>query len=76
VPQRPRNDEVTPELRDRKLGMHRRITRRDFLNGVSIAVGGSALASSIGQLSTLAANHSGAAYPPALTGMRGSYDAT
>jgi len=76
VPQRPRNDEVTPELRDRKLGMHRRITRRDFLNGVSIAVGGSALASSIGQLSTLAANPSGAAYPPALTGMRGSYDAT
>ena len=55
--------------------MYRRITRRDFLNGVSIAVGGSALASSIGELPAMAAGHSGA-YPPALTGMRGSYDAT
>jgi spermidine dehydrogenase len=70
------NHRVTPELRDRELGMHRRITRRDFLNGVSLAVGGSALASSVGQFPALAADQSRSAYPPALAGMRGSYDAT
>ena len=34
---------MTP--RDRDLGMNRKITRRDFLDGVAIAVGGSVLAS-------------------------------
>jgi spermidine dehydrogenase len=67
---------------DRDLGMDRTITRRDFLNGVAIGVGG-ALAG--GQLSgipgldaLLAANglaqDAPAYYPPALTGMRGSHD--
>src|SRR5664279_4145780 len=69
---------------DRELGMRRRITRRDFLNGVSVGVGGAMLASQAGLLKALegsacaaevtAAN--GTYYPPALTGMRGSYDAT
>jgi hypothetical protein len=29
--------------RDRALGMHRRITRRDFLNGARLAIAGSPL---------------------------------
>ena len=75
--------------RDRELGMGRNITRRDFLNGVSVGVGGALLASHAGLLAALegsaldaeagAAKASGAAasdYPPALTGLRGSYDAT
>ena len=70
------------------LGMQRNITRRDFLNGVSVGVAG-ALASQAGMFAaldgaTLAADvtnaptntTAGAEYPPALTGMRGSYDAT
>jgi spermidine dehydrogenase len=73
-PKRGKRTEVDP--RDSELGMHRRITRRDFLNGVGIAIGGSVLASSVGQVPVLAGNHSGAPYPPSFTGMRGSYDAT
>ena len=30
--------------RDRDLGMHRRITQRDFVNGVGVAVGGALIA--------------------------------
>ena len=73
---------------DNELGMQRDITRRDFLNGVSVGLGG-ALASQAGLFAALdevafasdaensAANATGVAeYPPALTGLRGSYDAT
>ena len=62
---------------DRALGMDRAITRRDFLNGVAIGVGG-ALASQwlpdylVG--AQAAAQDSPGYYPPALTGMRGSHD--
>jgi len=61
---------------DKALGMHRRIGRRDFLNGVAVGIGviGSGLAS---------AAHAAAAagwpqdqagyYPPLLTGLRGSH---
>ena len=35
---------MSQKKRDRELGMEQRITRRDFLNGVSIAVGTSLLA--------------------------------
>ena len=34
---------MTDEQRDRELGMHRKITRRDFLDGVAVAVGGAAV---------------------------------
>ncbi len=62
---------------DRALGMNRAITRRDFLNGVAMAVGGAAVAPS----ALRAAGLGGAQpaqmgtdyYPPALTGMRGSH---
>ena len=55
--------------RDRELGMDRSVTRRDFLNGVSVAVGGSLLAGPLAPFGSAAG-----AYPPALTGMRGSHD--
>jgi hypothetical protein len=32
---------VSQSKNDRELGMHRNIARRDFLNGVSVAVGAS-----------------------------------
>src|SRR5271169_6851178 len=66
---------------DCDLGMTRDITRRDFLNGVSLGVGGALLASNAPLLATLedlASKDPASAgyYPPALTGLRGSYDAT
>ena len=63
--------------RDRELGMNRRITRRDFLNGVALGIGAlgfhnlPSLASSL-QNPDDGAGDSGTNYPPALTGMRGS----
>ncbi len=57
----------------RELGMDRAITRRDFLNGVSVAVGG-AIARPTMKGSTAAGQTSTAEYyPPELTGMRGSH---
>ncbi|MEE9230754.1 MAG: FAD/NAD(P)-binding protein, partial [Acidobacteriota bacterium] len=61
---------------DRTLGMDRSITRRDFLNGVSIAVTGSLLGpvwlTACGS-PELPADKAVDDYPPALTGMRGSH---
>lgn len=57
---------------DRALGMRRRITRRDFLNGASLAITGSLLPHPL----AAAAREAKAEpeyYPPALTGMRGSH---
>ena len=34
------SEEERKHSRDRELGMHRDITRRDFLNGMAIAAGG------------------------------------
>ena len=66
--------------RDRQLGMDRSITRRDFLNGMRIAIGGAIATSALPGLNlaaetpeTFAQDHPGY-YPPALTGMRGSTD--
>jgi len=69
----------TPAV-DRELGMGRQITRRDFLNGVSIAVGASIAASSPWVTafgiadSPFAPEKDAGYYPPAKTGMRGSHD--
>jgi spermidine dehydrogenase len=67
--------------RDRELGMGREITRRDFLNGISIAVGMSLLAANSTWLeafgvpqSPFAPEKDPAYYPPAKTGLRGSHD--
>jgi spermidine dehydrogenase len=74
---------MTEKDRDRQLGMNRRITRRDFLNGAAVSIGalGSARLSDLAfpfQSTSRAAELSGENYPPALTGMRGlapgSYD--
>jgi spermidine dehydrogenase len=63
--------------RDRELGMFREITRRDFLNGVAIGVGATAVESSLPGLSwagdDLAPQDKTDYYPPAFTGMRGSH---
>ena len=59
---------------DRDLGMHRDITRRDFVNGVGVAVTGSLIAP--GWLSALDGQPFGGPqeyYPPGRTGMRGSH---
>ncbi len=62
---------------DHDLGMGRSITRRDFLNGVGIAVTGSLVGTGwlAGPGSWAVASEHGADgyYPPALTGMRGSH---
>jgi spermidine dehydrogenase len=67
--------------RDRELGMGREITRRDFLNGISIAVGTSLLAANSTWLeafgvpqSPFAPEKDAVYYPPARTGLRGSHD--
>ena len=53
---------------DRDLGMDRRISRRDFINGTAVAIAGIGSGASF----CAAGDSGGAVYPPALTGMRGS----
>jgi spermidine dehydrogenase len=55
---------MTEADQDRKLGMDRAITRRDFLNGVAVGIGALGLSQF--------ASGEVAPYPPSLTGMRGS----
>jgi spermidine dehydrogenase len=75
------------EKTDRELGMDRDITRRDFLNGASVAIGGTAFSGATsaartpsktakGDLSQAAAlpQSSSDYYPPGLTGLRGSHE--
>ena len=61
----------------RRLGMDRQIDRRDFLNGVAIAVAGASAA--LGLAQTAAAQHSSTAnpatYPPDRLGLRGNFPA-
>ncbi len=57
---------------DKDLGTRRNISRRDFLNGVSVAIGSTLFSNSPSSW----ANHPHDAlahYPPSLTGMRGSH---
>jgi spermidine dehydrogenase len=71
---------VTDKERDLKLGMSRRIKRRDFLNGASIAVGGALMlpdnswAEVLRPVSATEKEDSPDYYPPAKTGLRGSHD--
>jgi spermidine dehydrogenase len=70
--------------KDKDLGMARDITRRDFLNGVAIGMGGTLLGGAIGAEDLLAAaaidefapEKAADYYPPARTGMRGNHDGT
>src|SRR5262245_58773310 len=64
-------------MSERELGMDRAITRRDFLNGIAIGVGGAIAGVPCLELLLEAAGFAQDApgdYPPALTGMRGSHD--
>ena len=75
---------MSADNKDRELGMDRAITRRDFLNGVAVGVGGTLAGSALGTQSLLAAaaldefapEKAPGYYPPALTGMRGNHDGT
>ena len=67
------------EPSDRKLGMDRNITRRDFLNGVAVGTGGVVTGSIVPGFAwevfgaSTAAQDQPGYYPPALTGLRGSH---
>ncbi|MGA8493150.1 MAG: NAD(P)-binding protein [Terriglobales bacterium] len=74
---------MSDDSRDRDLGMDRKITRRDFLDGVALTVGGSVLASGVPWLHALDSADSAFVPekdpnydPPALMGMRGNHDGT
>ena len=70
------------DKKNHELGMHCPISRRDFLNGVAVGVGGTLAGNALGAETLLqAATLDGFAqekaqnyYPPALTGMRGNHD--
>ncbi len=73
--------EKQTERRDRELGMDRQITRRDFLNGVSMTVGAALM--NQGTVSSKLLSGAGEVYdpekqpgyyPPTRTGMRGDHD--
>ena len=59
--------------RDRDLGMSRKITRRDFVNGVSAGAAGATLLPQWAAAQEFAPEQSPNYYPPALTGMRGDH---
>jgi len=59
--------------RDRELGMHRRITRRDFLNGVAVTAGAAMMPRHLFADEPSSPETSPNYYPPALTGLRGSH---
>jgi spermidine dehydrogenase len=75
---------MSEEKKDRELGMGRAITRRDFLNGVAIGVGGTLASGALGAetllagaaLDDFAPEKAAGYYPPALMGMRGNHDGT
>jgi spermidine dehydrogenase len=59
---------------DRELGMDAPITRRDFLDGVAMAVGGASLLAGNASAATTFPQDRSGYDPPTLTGMRGSHD--
>ena len=70
--------------KDRELGIERDITRRDFLNGVAVGIGGAMVPGAFGAEMLLAAGMANEEapekasdyYPPAKMGMRGNHDGT
>lgn len=77
---------ATSDERDRELGMGRKITRRDFLDGVALALGGAAVAEPLALAGAsrksegsavkplLQEEGTSAGYPPGLEGLRGDQD--
>ena len=67
------------DKRDRELGMSCPITRRDFLNGVALGLGGILAAPHFmasSDSNVFAPEKAPEYYPPALMGMRGNHDGT
>src|SRR4029077_5990 len=72
------------EKKDKELGMGREITRRDFLNGAAVGVGGTLAAGVFGTETLIATDaaddfapeKAADYYPPARMGMRGNHDGT
>jgi spermidine dehydrogenase len=63
------------DTKDRKLGMERPITRRDFLQGISLTLGALLLTGPANGLEGLGSRPGLAGdYPPARTGLRGAHD--
>ena len=66
-------------MSDRDVGLHRRISRRDFLNGLALAIGSTvvlpdwAAARLASDLQAADQTRAQANYPPARTGLRGSH---
>jgi spermidine dehydrogenase len=70
---------MSDEKKDCELGMGRGITRRDFLNGVAVGVGGALGAETLlaaAALDDFAPEKAAGYYPPSLMGMRGNHDGT
>jgi spermidine dehydrogenase len=75
---------MSEEKTNKDLGMNREITRRDFLNGVAVGVGGTLVGGGITTETMLAAavldefapEKASDYYPPSRTGMRGNHDGT
>jgi spermidine dehydrogenase len=75
---------MSAERKEKDLGMGREITRRDFLNGVAIGVGGAFVGGGFGTetlfaaaaLDEFAPEKAPDYYPPARQGMRGNHDGT
>lgn len=61
------------ESDDRRLGMDRPITRRDFMNGAAMVIGASLLPHAAGRLNAQEPQNQSGYYPPTRTGMRGSH---
>ncbi|HVQ31316.1 MAG TPA: FAD/NAD(P)-binding protein, partial [Vicinamibacteria bacterium] len=63
--------------RERSLGLHRKIDRRDFLNGIALGTGAMMLSPrallGLGATDEFAPEKAPGYYPPALTGLRGSH---
>jgi spermidine dehydrogenase len=60
--------------RDRELGMERPITRRDFIDGVAVAIGGASLLAQNASAATAFPQDRPGYDPPTLIGMRGSHE--
>ena len=70
---------MSEKSQERELGMNRKITRRDFLDGTALAVGGAVVSSAVPRLFGLsqldsAPEKNRTYYPPALTGLRGNHE--
>ncbi len=64
------------DAQDRELGMNRKISRRDFMDGMSLAIGGALIATGCPWMRGMSegSEQNGEYYPPALTGMRGNHE--